>query len=304
MASDHPTKLNLWKGRLLALGAAVLWSTSGFFAKAPIFENWPSENRGLLLAFWRAAFASIILVTLVRRPRLTWKLIPMVLVFALMNWTFLTALVQCESTVAIWLQYTSPAWVFLISWKFFKDVPKQADWWLLASAVVGLAVIFSAELGGTSVRGTFYGLGSGFCFAAVVILLRYLRDYDAAWLIFLNHLITACLFAPIYLRSEFSPTSTQYVYLAIFGIFQMGLPYVLFAKSVQYISSHEASGITLLEPLLVPVWVYVAWHGSPEYQFPTWTTLLGAAVIFSGLAIRYGFDWYHASVSRLDRKDS
>ncbi len=48
---------SLWRGRLLIVTAAVMWSTSGFFAKAPIFDDWPLETRGILLAFWRTFFA-------------------------------------------------------------------------------------------------------------------------------------------------------------------------------------------------------------------------------------------------------
>ena len=54
-------------GRLLILVAAVMWSTSGLFAKAPLFADWPLQVAGLpvrgpLLAFWRAVFASLVLL--------------------------------------------------------------------------------------------------------------------------------------------------------------------------------------------------------------------------------------------------
>ena len=58
------------RGRLLVLTAAVLWSTSGFFAKAPLFEEWPLDQRGICLAFWRALFACLLLVPLVLRGQL------------------------------------------------------------------------------------------------------------------------------------------------------------------------------------------------------------------------------------------
>ncbi|HEV3137158.1 MAG TPA: hypothetical protein VGZ26_04625, partial [Pirellulales bacterium] len=56
-------------GRLWIVLAAVMWSSSGLFAKAPIFDTWPAETRGVLLAFWRALFAGLLLLPLVRRPR-------------------------------------------------------------------------------------------------------------------------------------------------------------------------------------------------------------------------------------------
>jgi drug/metabolite transporter (DMT)-like permease len=290
--SDHSERSPPWLGRLLIVVAAILWSTSGFFAKAPIFEDWPIEGRGLLLAFWRAFFATLILATMVRKIQWSWKLIPLVLFFALMNWTFLTAIVKCESTLAIWLQYTAPAWVFLASWRFFKDEPTKRDWLLLAFAAAGISVILIAESGGANPIGVLFGLASGFFFAGVVVMLRWLKEYDAAWLVFLNHAATTIVFlpfvfAPIFLNQEVTPSTEQLLYLAGFGMFQMGLPYLLFARAVQSVPSHEASGLALLESLLVPVWVFVAWRNAPDYEYPAVTTIIGASLIFAGLVIRY-----------------
>ncbi len=277
----------IWRGRFLIIAAAVLWSTSGFFAKAPIFEDWPIESRGILLAFWRALFASLILVTMVRRIQWTWKLIPMTLTFALMNWTYLSGMVHCEPTLAIWLQYTAPAWVFLICWICFREHPLCRDWLLLVFASLGVSVILYAELFGASPVGVRYGLGSGLFFAGVVVQLRWLKDYDAAWVVFLNHLVTSILFAPFLLQYGVYPSGSQWIYLACFGMLQLGIPYLLFALALKSVSSHEASGLSLLEPLLVPVWVFLAWRNAPDYQAPAITTIIGGGLILLGLAIRY-----------------
>jgi hypothetical protein len=37
-----------FRGRLWVIAAALLWSSSGLFAKAPIFDAWPVETRGSL----------------------------------------------------------------------------------------------------------------------------------------------------------------------------------------------------------------------------------------------------------------
>ena len=67
----------------------------------------------------------------------------------------------------------------------------------------------------------------------------------------------------------------------------MGLPYLLFARGLRHIPGHEAAGLSLLEPLLVPVWVYVAWHGAADYKPPSWWTYVGGGCILVGLLIRY-----------------
>ena len=92
---------------------------------------------------------------------------------------------------------------------------------------------------------------------------------------------------PMVLAAGNLPEGQQWLYLAGFGIFQMGLPYLLFARGLRSVTGHEASGIVLLEPLLVPVWVWLAWHTSPGYAAPRWWTLVGGGLILIGLVVRY-----------------
>jgi drug/metabolite transporter (DMT)-like permease len=274
-------------GLLLIVVAAVLWSTSGFFAKAPIFDDWPQEVRGNLLVFWRAAFASLVLIFLVRKVTWTWRLIPGSIAFVAMNWAFLGALVYGEATLAIWLQYTAPVWVFLGSWYLFRERPKPSDWLLFAFAAVGVTLIISGQAVGGMSYGLLLGVLSGLFFGGVVLSLRWLRDVDSAWTIFLYHMVTAIVFLPYLLQSQVFPQGQQWVYLACFGPIQMGVPYVLFARGVKSVTSHEASGLSLLEPILVPVWVFFAWRSHAEYQPPDVSTLVGGGLILAGLLLRY-----------------
>lgn len=277
-----------WNGRALVAVAAIMWSTSGLFAKAPIFEQWPESSRGILLAFWRAAFASLILLVMVRKVTWSWKLLPLVSAFALMNWTYLNGMVYCEASLAIWLQYTAPVWACLMAWRLFGERPERKDWLLFALASAGLVVILvPLLLESDSLGGLAYGLASGFFFAAVVVLIRWNNDLDPAWVIFLNHAVTTLLFLPFLLMGGIYPSGNQLFYLCGFGMLQIGIPYLLLAWALRSISSHEASGLTLLEPILVPVWVWLAWSHLDAYQPPRWTTILGGGLILSGLAVQY-----------------
>ncbi len=275
------------RGRLLVVAAAVLWSTSGFFAKAPLFDDWPLAQRGLLLAFWRALFACLLLIPMVRRPRWTPGLIPMVLVFAAMNYTYLTAMTMTTAANAIWLQNVAPAWVFLIGVFAFGEEVHRGDWLLVLFGVLGVGFILCFEAQGQQFEGIVFGLLGGVTYAGVILSIRQLRGQDAAWLIMLNLLVTTVVLAPFVLRQGIWPMGGQWGYLAAFGMLQLGLPYFLFARGVRAIAGHEASGIALLEPILVPVWVFLAWHNEPTYLAPRWWTYVGGTLILSGLVLKY-----------------
>ena len=51
-------------------------------------------------------------------------------------------------------------------------------------------------------------------------------------------------------------------------------------------STHEAAGIVLLEPVLVPAWVYLAWSQTAHYTPPRWSTWVGGSFILLGLCMR------------------
>lgn len=270
----------------------MLWSTSGFFAQAPIFDDWPIQQRGTLLAFWRTLFAAVVLLPLVRRPRWRWELGPMSLTFVAMNVAFVNALVLTSAANAIWLQYTAPAWVFLFGVLWLHERATGRDWQLLVCAMSGVAVILgfglASNAGGPSqTTGILCGLLSGLFFGGVVLWLRWLRDEDSCWLVALNHGITALVLLPFVVQNGIWPSPKQLVYLAAFGGLQMGLPYLLFARGVRHITSHEAAGIALIEPLLVPLWVWWAWHAAASYHPPQWWTFLGAGLILAGLVLKY-----------------
>ena len=272
--------------------AAVMWSTSGFFAKSPFFADWPlaldrMPVRGPLLAFWRAAFATVVLIPFVRRPRWTPKLIPLVAAYAAMNYAFLNAMTLTTEANAIWLQYTAPVWVFAVGVFVLGEPVDRRDGWLLLFCALGVGLILCCEIRGQSPAGVIFGLLGGVTYAAVVLCLRQLRREDGAWLVMLSNAVTALLFFPFVAHYHIWPSGHQMLYLAGFGMFQMGLPYLLFARAVRHVVGHEASAILLLEPLLVPVWVFIAWGRSPAYEPPAWWTLVGGACILAGLAVRY-----------------
>jgi len=280
------------RGRISIAAAAVLWSTSGLFAQAPVFDDWPLETRGTLLAFWRTLLAGVVLLPWVRRPRWHWGLVPLSLSFLAMNVTFVNALVLTSTANAIWLQYTAPAWVLVVGALVLREPLTGGDWQLLACGMSGVAIILGFGLSSQSpasgqTAGIVCGLLSGLFFGGVVLSLRWLRSEDSAWLVALSHLVTALGLLPVVLSSGAWPTGRQWLYIAAFGPVQMGLPYLLFARGVRSVSSHEASGIALIEPLLVPLWVFLAWHSAATYRPPQWWTFVGAVFILGGLLLKY-----------------
>ena len=84
------------------------------------------------------------------------------------------------------------------------------------------------------------------------------------------------------------PHGIQWAALFGLGAVQLAIPYMIFAWAVREVESNEACLITLLEPLAVPLWTFLAWRHLATYEPPRWWTLAGAALIAAGFVWRYG----------------
>lgn len=272
------------RGRLLVLGAALLWSTSGLFVKSPPMEAIPQAERGPLLACFRALFAAGCLLPFLRKEHVRWRpgLVPMVVCFTLMNVLFLTAMTRTTAAAAIFLQYTSTAWAFLFGWFFLAEPISRGNAVAAGCALAGIAWIVASDWSGERMTGNLIGLCSGCMYAGVVVTLRVLRDENSLWLVVLNHAAAGLLLLPWALAQSVSLTGTQWLLAALLGIVQMGLPYLLFARGVRSVTAQEAALIPLVEPVLNPFWVWLFWR--EPVPGSTW---VGGGMILGGLLLRY-----------------
>jgi drug/metabolite transporter (DMT)-like permease len=149
--------------------------------------------------------------------------------------------------------------------------------------LLGVAVIVAGGWSGERLDVVLLGLGSGVGYAGVVLWLRVLREESSRWLTVLNHLGSAVVLLPL-AAAYGLPTAGQIAWLALFGGVQLGLPYWLMARGLRAVSPSEAGTLTLIEPLLVPLWAYLV---APQFERPAITTWVGGALIIVGIAYRY-----------------
>ncbi len=276
------------RGRLLILAAAVLWSTSGAFTNflredTALQLNQP-KLQPLVIALGRAFFAGLVLVPLLRPGDLSFRRATLwtALVFTAMNAAFISALALGKSASAILLQYTAPLWIFLAGACGWGERADRRGLAALAAGLAGIGVILAGGDRG-EVLPVLLGLTAGVTFAGVMLGLRAQRDASPVWLTVFNHLFCALVLLPFALFFEL-PTWRQVGFLAIFGALQMGVPYLLMARGLRHVGPQEAGTLSLVEPLLNPLWAYLV---APEKEEPTIYIFVGGGLILLGLLYRY-----------------
>jgi DME family drug/metabolite transporter len=275
------------QGRLYVALAALLWSTSGAFTKILTRDTFLGLNtpevQPLQIACCRVLFAGLVLLPTIRRRDISFRpmMAAMAISFAVMNATFIWAMAVGTAANAIVLQYTAPMWMYLASIGWLGEAADRRNFIALIIGLVGIGVIFVGGWQGGQLAVVAIALVSGLGYAAVMIFLRVLRDVSSRWLTVVNHLFGGLVLLPLVLTQP-SPSPTQYFVLFIYGAVQMGIPYWLVARGLRSVSPQEAGTITLLEPILNPLWAYLV-----AAETPSWFELVGGVFILGALAWRY-----------------
>jgi drug/metabolite transporter (DMT)-like permease len=280
----------------------VLWSLSSFFIRllsepTRVGVHEPKLD-SLHIALFRSLFSGLVLIVLIRPKDVRFRpaMPGMVLTFAIMTGLYLSALNLGPAANAILLQNTAPVWVCLFGWLLLGERTDRRTLIAVLVAMVGGAVIVVGNWpkdGGNQALILLMAAGSGVMYAGVILFLRQMRDESAAWLTMLNLVgsglaiglaMVVVLGPTAFAEWVTMPTGRQLLYLALFGTLQMALPYWLFSRGLKSIGPQEAGIITLLEPLLNPVWAYMI---APDRDTPTPDTWLGGAILLGAMAFRY-----------------
>lgn len=281
-----------WQGRAWIVMASVLWSLSGLFVRLLRHSAGGSLAQPpvppLVIAFYRCLFAALVLAPTLRRRDISWHpmMAVMVVCFAAMNGLFVTALSLGSAANAIILQYTAPFWLYVFAVFWLNEPVKGREIFALTIALAGVAVILADGLGNSqldrqSLVTILVALGSGVAYAGVVFCLRWLREHSSQWLTWMNHLAAALSLTPVLAFYE-SPHLGQLLVLLAFGAVQMALPYWLVSRGLRTVPAQEAGMLSLIEPVLNPLWVY--WLAG---EVPDRATLMGGALILLALLWRF-----------------
>lgn len=287
-------------GALLVLAAAALWSTGGVGVKVANAE--PLVVAGLRSVFALAFMFVVLVITMRRRGEGAGKLFallrrPLVWAaaasYALMVVMFCLSARRTTAANAIFIQYTGPVYVALLSTKLLGEKPSAGDYGAVFASLIGMALTFGGEWytppfgggpGSGRMEGNLLAVLSSFGFAGLPLLLRIEEKRRAEPLaplvaMSLGNAMAALVALP---ASVMHPPADQRTWLVLIalGTFQIGLPYVLYGMAVRRLRALESSLLAMIEPVLSPIWVLLATGEKPSVM-----AAIGGAVIVASVAL-------------------
>ncbi|HEY1691996.1 MAG TPA: DMT family transporter [Polyangiaceae bacterium] len=291
-------------GVALVLMAAVLWSTGGIGIKSV-------AGAPLSIAGWRGLFALPVLAGMVvvraRRVGAASLAVPLrspwawvgAASYAVMVICFVVATRLTTAANAIFIQYTSPVYVALLSWPLLRERVTWINALACAGVLAGMVLFFREGLSADARAGNLVAVVSSFGAAGLPLALR--ADQRSltgaagghglaaaavapAIAIALGDVVAVVVCAPAMLAAP--PDAHSLVLLAALGLGQIGLPYALYALAVPHLTALEGSLVPTLEPILNPVWVALGTGERPGPMAIVGGGFVLASVLLQALAGR------------------
>lgn len=192
---------------------------------------------------------------------------------------------------AIFLQYTAPIYILILSPFILKEKFRFSDLITVVACLAGMSLFFFEPQSSSTAPNVFWGnivaLASGVFFGLYFVMLRHprsLRNRNSALSVFYGNIMIVLLMLPPLIQNPPRPAANDLFAILFLGVFQIGIAYVLFTKGIAAgVRSLDASIIGFIEPMLNPIWVFLILGEKPS----GWAILGGAiivgAVIFHSL---------------------
>lgn len=239
---------------------SVLWSIAGICIKL-------IDCNPMVIAGLRSLFASAIIFAFVKISKKTILINKKVVVSALfMCFSFICFILANKMTTsanAIVLQYTQPVFIVVISALLFKKHFNIADLITITITLLGIVLFFFDKLDAGQALGNIIAVCSGLLLAFLFTFMGEVSNDERMNVVLLGHAFTAVIGVPFIFFTNNSFCSTDLLLILILGVFQIGIPYILFALAVGKCSPLMCSLIGIIEPILNPLWVALFYGETP-----------------------------------------
>lgn len=259
------------------LSCATLWSIGGIFIKllpwnSMVISGLRSLISGVVvLAYMRISGQKII----INRCSLTSG--------AAMCATFEFFVLANKLTTAanaIVLQFTAPVFILIFSAVFMHKRFGRADIITVCLTLGGIALFFLDSLTPGKLVGNLMGVIAGMCMACMYMLIGEAEGEERMSCLLVGQCMAALVGLPFLFFTEVAISFQSTACILILGIFQLGIPYILYVKSSEYCPPLACSLLGAVEPLLNPLWVFLF-----DGEAPGIFALFGGVVVIATITV-------------------
>jgi drug/metabolite transporter (DMT)-like permease len=197
---------------------------------------------------------------------------------AISSTAFIIALNHSSVARLLFITALAPLVAALLARVALGERVEPRTWAAMLIALLGVALMLEAGAGGTRL-GDLLAAICTLSFAAAIVITRHRRDISMAPATCLSQL--ACLAVAIPFMRPGSADGRDIVLLVLLGAGQIGLGLALLTTGARLIPAAQTALISLLELVLAPIWVWLAYSEQPDNP-----TLIGGGIVLVAVIVQ------------------
>jgi len=263
------------KGILAVFLTAILWSSGGLFIKLISLDS-------MELSFFRCAIAAVVFALMFRKRILKLNSLALLNSFAYAAVLILFVIATKTTTAAnaIFLQSTAPIYVLIFEPLLTKTKWERINIITIVVCFLGMILFFMGDLTPGDIKGNIAALLAGVAFAAFFLGMKKNEPQYGESSIFYGNVIVALICIP-FITDMNSISLQDFAMVSFLGVFQIAFAYALFSYGLKRIIAVEASIISMFEPVLNPIWVFIGYG-----EVPSFYAIIGGIIIMSAITVR------------------
>ncbi|MBR6113819.1 MAG: EamA family transporter [Oscillospiraceae bacterium] len=259
------------------LACAVLWSMAGILFK---YIPW----NPMVIASVRALIAGCVVWLFIRFRGMPLSVSRRTLSTGLAKgMTCLLFVVANKLTTAanaIVLQYTAPVFLMLFSAAFYHRRFSRADVTAVTLTLLGISLFFLGQFDAGKMLGNLVAVGAGVSMGAMYMFMGEVTETERLSSVLIGEIFCVLAGMPFWFLTPPALSARPVFIILILGIFQLGIPYILYSLAAGKCTPLACCLLGALEPLLNPLWVLL-FYGEKPGLF----ALLGGAVVIATVTL-------------------
>ena len=259
------------------LTCAALWSIAGIFIKLIPWNAFAiSSIRSLVAGLTLLIFIKI------NKFRIIFNKHSLVtgLFMGLTYTSFVLANKLTTAANAIVLQFTAPLFIVVFSAMFFKQKIRRNDMTAVLCTMIGIALFFVDKLEGGYLAGNCVAIMAGAFMGCMYMTMGNAEGEERFSAILVGQIIAFLIGLPAVITTHPVFSTTPVVCIAILGVLQLGIPYILYAKASEHCPPLACCLLGAVEPLLNPIWVFLF-----DGEKPGIFALVGAVIVVASVTV-------------------
>ena len=196
---------------------------------------------------------------------------------------YVYALLNTNIASALFILSSAPIFAAVLGWLIIGEKPSPVTYLALLLAVAGVGIMVKDGLDTGGILGNVYALFSAFCFASMLVVIRFIGREDALGGSFLGGVFAGVLNAVIAVSigSGLAISTWDLGLSLLMGAFTIGLGIALVTWAASYLPASEVSILVLIESVTGPIWPWLFLG-----ETTTINVLIGGAIVLLAVVLQ------------------